>query len=89
LVHCGIKVTLLLVFPSEEILLPDVCKAFPAAGLGGSLLEGKPFAGGVRRNGVLVLEQLAEVKEMRMRSRTLSATGFHFLMNSAGVIIER
>jgi hypothetical protein len=72
LVHRSIKVALLLfVFPGKEILLPDVGEAFAAAGLGGSLLEGKPFASGVRRNRVLVLEQHAEIEEVGMGSRPL------------------
>jgi hypothetical protein len=53
LFHRGVKVALLfLVFPGEEVLLPDVGKTFAAA-------------------------------------RSVSATGFHFLMNSAGVMIQR
>jgi hypothetical protein len=61
----------LLVLPGEEVLLPDVGKTFTAPGLGGSLLEGEPFAGRVRRNGVLMLEQAAKVEEMGVRGRSL------------------
>ncbi len=91
LVHRGVKIALLfLVFPREEILLPDVGKAFAAPGFCGSLLESEPFAGRVCRNRVLVLEQLAEVEEVGMGSRPLGErNGFPFLMNSAGVMIQR
>src|ERR1035437_7648577 len=60
-----------LVFPAEEVLLPNVGPAVAAALFGGAALEGEPLA---LRIGVLrlgVADQLAEIEEMRLRGGAL------------------
>ena len=62
---------LLLVFPGEEALLPDVRPALAAANLGCALLEGEMVASGIVLCGRRVIEQAAKVDKMLMRRRAL------------------
>src|SRR5208337_3765184 len=55
---------LLLVFPGEKALLPDVRPAFAAAGLRRAFLEGEMIADRVILNWCRMVEQAAKVDEV-------------------------
>ena len=62
---------LLLVFPGEIALLPDVGPAFAAAGLRRALLEGEMVADRIVLGRRRMIEQPAKVDEMLLRGRAL------------------
>ena len=64
-----------LVFPAEAAALPDVRPAFAAGGLGGAALEAVPLALGVGVGRLGLVQQLAQVVEVRLRRRPLLEVG--------------
>ncbi len=72
LLHGLVEIALLLlVFPGEEALFPDVGPAIAAADLGRALFEGEMVAHRIILGGRRVVEEPAEVDEMLLRGLAL------------------